>query len=166
MRLGNVTGNENAPLPAFASPLPSITEPFQSTSTCRSKVGIGPLFSLAHARSLVANSATFRCIQKIGKDDLRLRTVQYRNIKGPGSGLSCRDAELHGDADQSQHDPCDRHPWLSGTGRHRIQDPHVPAARRARRRSVAEDSKRTAYEQPCASILRLFDDYIAQLTHR
>src|SRR5580765_4510017 len=42
MRLGNVTGSENAPLPAFASPLPSITEPCQSTSTCRSIVAIRP----------------------------------------------------------------------------------------------------------------------------
>src|SRR5215510_6569581 len=38
MRAGNETGSENAPVPAFASPLPSVTEPFQSTSTCRSKV--------------------------------------------------------------------------------------------------------------------------------
>src|SRR6186713_2937597 len=42
MRDGNVTGSVNAPLPAFASPLPSITEPCQSTSTCRSNVAIAP----------------------------------------------------------------------------------------------------------------------------
>ena len=39
-RAGNDTGSVNAPVPAFASPLPSITDPFQSTSTCRSNVAI------------------------------------------------------------------------------------------------------------------------------
>src|SRR5262245_16347840 len=38
MRDGNVTGRLNAPLPALAVPLPSITEPAQSTSTLRSNV--------------------------------------------------------------------------------------------------------------------------------
>src|SRR5712692_3556875 len=38
MREGNVTGSENAPVPAFASPLPSMTDPCHSTSTCRSIV--------------------------------------------------------------------------------------------------------------------------------
>jgi hypothetical protein len=40
MRDGNVTGSVNAPVPAFATPLPSITEPVHSTSTCRSNVAI------------------------------------------------------------------------------------------------------------------------------
>src|SRR2546428_12849394 len=44
MRAGNDTGSLNAPVPALASPLPSVTEPFHSTSTCRSKVAIAPLF--------------------------------------------------------------------------------------------------------------------------
>src|SRR5258706_7558918 len=42
MRDGKVTGSENAPVPAFASPLPAITEPCQSTVTLRSKVAMSP----------------------------------------------------------------------------------------------------------------------------
>src|SRR5215510_3935246 len=42
MRDANVTGNENALLPAFASPFPSITDPAQSTSTCRENVAMSP----------------------------------------------------------------------------------------------------------------------------
>ena len=40
MRDGNVTGSANAPVPAFASPLPSMSPPFQSTSTLREKTDI------------------------------------------------------------------------------------------------------------------------------
>src|SRR5262245_47056636 len=52
MRDGNVTGRVNAPLPAFASPFPSVTDPRQSTSTCRSKV-IDRLQRSACPRTLV-----------------------------------------------------------------------------------------------------------------
>src|SRR5829696_497149 len=39
-RDGNDTGNENAPLPAFAVPLPSMIGPVQSTTTLRENVAI------------------------------------------------------------------------------------------------------------------------------
>jgi hypothetical protein len=42
MRFGNVTGSVNAPLPAFASPLPSINPPSQSVVTLRSNVAMCP----------------------------------------------------------------------------------------------------------------------------
>jgi hypothetical protein len=40
MREGKVTGKLNAPLPAFAVPLPSMTEPDQSTVTDLENVAI------------------------------------------------------------------------------------------------------------------------------
>ena len=40
MRRGNVTPTENAPVPAFASPDPSISEPVQSTVALRENVAI------------------------------------------------------------------------------------------------------------------------------
>jgi hypothetical protein len=38
MRRGNVTGSVNAPVPAFAVPLPSMIVPCQSTVTVRENV--------------------------------------------------------------------------------------------------------------------------------
>ena len=40
MRDGNVTGSVNAPVPAFADPLPSMIDPAQSTVTVRENVAI------------------------------------------------------------------------------------------------------------------------------
>src|SRR6266550_3483284 len=40
IRAGNETGSANAPVPAFASPFPSATVPFHSTSACRSNVAM------------------------------------------------------------------------------------------------------------------------------
>ena len=45
MRDGNVTGSVNAPLPAFACPLPSMIEPAQSTSHVRENIAILSLLS-------------------------------------------------------------------------------------------------------------------------
>src|SRR5512146_1342580 len=54
MRFGNATGSENAPVPAFAIPLPSMTDPFQSTSTCRSNVAIAASEMSGGSRTLLA----------------------------------------------------------------------------------------------------------------
>src|SRR5687767_121297 len=40
MRLGKVTGSENAPVPAAAFPVPSMSPPVHSTSACRANVAI------------------------------------------------------------------------------------------------------------------------------
>src|SRR5256885_309020 len=81
--------------PAFASPLPSVTEPFQSTSTCRSNVAID---SSRSARPAGGALHLF---------------------------LSARDAQLHAGADQPEHDPRNRPPSLPRRRRHRIQNPDV-----------------------------------------
>src|ERR1051326_6770295 len=89
-RAGKLTGSETAPVPAFASPLPSLTDPCQSTSTCRSNVAIGS--------SMVRDDAEGR----------PLRTLL----------LASSHTELHGGADQAEADPRDRNPAPSGRGRH------------------------------------------------
>src|SRR4051812_32242706 len=58
MRDGNVTGSVNAPEPAFASPLPSMIEPAQSTVTVRENVAI--LISLSKCENVNFQTANLQ----------------------------------------------------------------------------------------------------------
>src|SRR5713101_7844545 len=145
MRAGNDTGNENAPVPAFASPLPSITEPCQSTSTCRSNVAMR---SPSDCRLLVVDSR-----MRLAIADWRFRITE--------STFASRDSQLHAEPDQPEHDPRNRHPALSRRRRHRIQDPDVARRRGTRGAAVAGKRELAHQRRPGTAEGRGDDDDVA-----
>src|SRR3989442_632884 len=124
MRLGNVTGSLNAPVPAFASPLPSVTDPFHSTSTCRSKVAIAASFLICRGAppprpvpsrlmplGLACHdyplSGMFNagphprrlCLRGLRRSALLATTIRLVR-------LLAGHTQLHGDADDTERQPC------------------------------------------------------------
>src|SRR6266511_703023 len=106
MRAGNVTGSVNAPVPAFASPFPSGTDPCQSTSTCRSNVAM----SLLRLGTVLRPCATF---------DVKI-----------ASTLLSGDSQLHRGPDEAERDPRNGNQPIAWRGRGWIDNPHVSAGGR------------------------------------
>src|SRR5687768_13920563 len=99
MRAGNVTGSVNAPVAAFTVPLPSITEPAQSTVTDLENVAISQLLRLGS-----------NCRSRLLQSFLRF--------------TFCRERHLDDEPHESQHDGGEEIPARRGNRIERVHAVH------------------------------------------
>src|SRR6185436_16749431 len=146
------TGSVNAPVPAFTSPLPSVTEPFHSTSACRSNVAI----NLPPKRFEVQGSRFW----------VRLLVTGYWLLPTGSSTLSAGDRQLHAEAQEAETDPRDRHPAASGRRRQRVENPHVAGRGGARGAAIADCRQPADNHRPRAAERGGDDNHVALQHHR